>query len=202
MFQFAFTLLAALLLGSIPTAHVLAKLSKDTDIRRAGSGNVGALNAYRQLGKRAGVLVLAVDTGKGALAVYLGMMLDVPDAAMYGAAILATLGHNFSPFLSFRGGKGAATVLGISLVMLWSITLVSMGFGAVVFGATRHAMWSIVGVFVVLNVLTIATAQSGGMILLCMVLSAVVGGTHLWRQYPHISSALRRRQWRRLMTIE
>ena len=86
--------------------------------------------------------------------------------------------------------------------MLWSITLVSMGFGAIVFGATRHALWSIVGVFALLNSLTIATAQSAGVILLCVVLSMLVGGTHLWRQYPHISSALRQRQWRRLMTIE
>ena len=202
MFQIALTLLAALLLGSIPTAHVLARFLNDTDIRRFGSGNVGALNAYRQLGKWAGVLVLTLDAGKGALAVYLGMTLDVPNAAVYGAAILATLGHNFTPFLKFQGGKGAATVLGISMVMLWGITLVSMGFGAIVFGATRHVLWSIVGVFVLLNALTIATAQSAGMILLCMVLSMVVGGTHLWRRHPHISSALRQRQWRRLMTIE
>ena len=66
MFQAALTLLAAFLLGSIPTAYVLAKLLRRTDIRRSGSGNVGALNAYRQLGKRAGVLVLALDAGKGA----------------------------------------------------------------------------------------------------------------------------------------
>jgi glycerol-3-phosphate acyltransferase PlsY len=202
MFQVALTLLAAFLLGSIPTAYVLARLAKDTDIRRSGSGNVGALNAYRQLGKRAGVLVLALDAGKGALAVYLGMILDVPDVVVYGAAILATLGHNFSPFLNFRGGRGAATVLGISVVALWGITLISMGFGAIVFAATRHALWSILGVFVLLNTLTIATAQSAGLISLCLVLSMVVGGTYLWRRYPHISSALRHRQWRRLMTIE
>lgn len=202
MLQIALALLAALLLGSIPTAHVLAKHLNKTDIRRSGSGNVGALNAYRQLGKRAGVLVLMLDTGKGALAVYLGMVLEVPDGALYGSAVLATLGHNFSPFLNFRGGKGAATVLGISVVMLWGITLISMGVGAIVFGVTRHALWSIVGVFLLLNALTVATAQSGGLILLCMALSMLVGGTHLWRRYPHISSALRQRQWRRLMTIE
>jgi glycerol-3-phosphate acyltransferase PlsY len=202
MLQVALTLLAAVLLGSIPTAYVLTRVSMGTDIRRSGSGNTGALNAYRQLGAWAGVLVLTLDAGKGALAVYLGMVLEVPDLVVYGAALLATLGHNFSPFLKFRGGKGAATVLGISVVSLWGITLVSMGFGAIVFGATRHVLWSIVGVFVLLNALTIATAQSAGMILLCMVLSMVVGGTHLWRRHPHISSALRQRQWRRLMTIE
>ena len=202
MFHAALTLLAAMLLGSIPTAYLLARLSKDSDIRRSGSGNVGALNAYRQLGARAGVLVLTLDAGKGALAVYLGMVLNVPNVVVYGAAILATLGHNFSPFLNFRGGKGAATVLGISVVMLWGITLASMGLGAILFGATRHALWSIVAVFALLNVLTIATAQSAGLISLCLVLSMVVGGTHLWRRYPHISSALRQRQWRRLMTIE
>jgi glycerol-3-phosphate acyltransferase PlsY len=195
-------LLVAFLLGSIPTAYVLARLLNRTDIRRSGSGNAGALNAYRQLGKQAGLLVLLLDAGKGGLAVYLGMVLDVPNFAVYVAAILATLGHNFSPFLRFRGGKGAATVLGISVVTLWSITLVAMGIGAIVFAATRHALWSIVGVFVLLNVLTIATGQSAGAISLCLILSMLVGGTHFWRRYPHISSALRQRQWRRLMTVE
>jgi glycerol-3-phosphate acyltransferase PlsY len=193
--------MAALLLGSIPTAYVLARLLNDTDITRSGSGNAGALNAYRQLGKAAGVLVLTLDAGKGALAVYLGMILDVPDIVVYGGAVLATLGHNFSPFLGFRGGKGAATVLGVSIVSLWGITLVSMGFGAVLFGTTRHALWSMLGVFLLLNALTIAT-QSAGPISLCLTLSTIVGGTHLWRRYPHISSAFRQRQWRRLMTIE
>ena len=133
MLQIALTLLAALLLGSIPTAHALARLLKDTDIRRSGSGNVGALNAYRQLGKRAGVFVLMLDTGKGALAVYLGMILDVPNGAVYGAAILATLGHNFVwsgdtghsgtqflPILEFprwqRSGYGAGHIGGNEVV--------------------------------------------------------------------------------------
>jgi glycerol-3-phosphate acyltransferase PlsY len=202
MAETALTLLAASLLGSIPTAYVLARLSTGADIRRSGSGNAGALNAYRQLGAWAGVVVLGLDAGKGALAVYLGMVLDVPDGVVYGAALLATLGHNFSPFLKFRGGKGAATVLGISLASLWAITLVSMAFGAIVFAASRHAVWSITGVFALLNVLTIATSQSVGLISLCLVLSGVVAGTHVWRTYPHFSSALRQRQWRRMMTIE
>jgi len=202
MTEVALTLLAALLLGSIPTAYVLGRVFGRPDIRTTGSGNPGALNAYRQLGAWAGALVLALDAGKGALVVYVGVLLDVPDMVVYGAAVLATLGHNFSPFLRFRGGKGAATVLGISLASLWAITLVSMAFGAIVFAASRHAVWSITGVFVLLNALTIATAQSAGLISLCLVLSGVVAGTHIWRAYPRFSSALRHRQWRRMMTIE
>ncbi len=108
------TVAIALALGSLPTAYLLGRWLGGVDIRGQGSRNPGALNAYRQLGKAAGAAVLIVDAGKGALAIYIGRTLGAPDAALYGAAVVATAGHNFSPFLRFRGGKGAATALGIS----------------------------------------------------------------------------------------
>jgi hypothetical protein len=93
-------------------------------------------------------------------------------------------------------------VLGISAIMLWEITAITVVVGAVLFAVTRHALWSMSGVLLVLNVLTIATQQPIGQIGLCLVLSLVVAGTHLMRQRPQILPALRRRQWRRIMTIE
>ena len=125
MFQIALTLLEALLLGSIPTAHLLARLLTDTDIRRAASGNVGALNAYRNLGSVAGLLVMVVDIGKGALAVFVAERIGASDMPLYVAALLTTLGHNFSPFLGFRGGKGVATFLGLMLALAWPVGLAS-----------------------------------------------------------------------------
>ena len=174
------------LLGSIPTAYLLGRLVRDADIRRLGTENVGALNAYRELGRGIGAVVLVVDTGKGACAIVIGRLLGAPDVTLYVASLLATLGHNFSPFAGFRGGKGGATVLGISAVMLWHLTAASAGAGLIVLALTRHAVWSLTAVFVALNALTIGTGQPIGQIIICLVLSFVVAGTHLLRQRPEI----------------
>ena len=190
------------LLGSIPTAYLLGRLVRDADIRRLGTENVGALNAYRELGRGIGAVVLVVDTAKGACAIVIGRLLGAPDVTLYAASLLATLGHNFSPFAGFRGGKGGATVLGISAVMLWHLTAASAGAGLIVLVLTRHAVWSLTAVFVALNALTIGTGQPIGQIIICLVLSFVVAGTHLLRQHPEIVPAVMRRDWRRLMSIE
>jgi glycerol-3-phosphate acyltransferase PlsY len=196
------TIVIALVLGAVPTAYLVGRALRGIDVRRSGSGNVGALNAYRQLGKPAGLAGLVLDAAKGAAVILIGQRLGAPDLALYTAGVAAALGHNFSPFLRFRGGKGAAVVLGISAIMLWEITAITVVVGAALFAVTRHAMWSMSGILLLLNVLTIATQQPIGQIGLCLVLSFVVAGTHLIRQRPQILPALRRKQWRRIMTIE
>ena len=198
----AIVVAVAYLLGAFPTAYLVGRHLRRVDIRGVGSQNPGALNAYRQFGKAAGLAVLAIDTGKGASAIFLGQRLGVPDLALYLAALLATLGHNFSPFVQFRGGKGAATVLGISAIMLWQITAVTLVVGAVLFAVTRHAVWSLTAVFVLLNILTIATAQPVGQVVICLVLSFLVAGTHFFRQYPRLAPLVGQRQWRKFMRVE
>ncbi len=195
-------LLIALALGSFPTAFVAGKLLSRGDIRDAGSGNPGALNAVRQYGKSVGLVVLLVDAGKGILAVIIAQAMSVTDAWIYGTALLATLGHNFSPVLKFKGGKGAATVLGISAFMLWQITAISGAAGLLVLLLTRHGVLAVTCVFIVLNALTIATGQATGQIVLCIVLSFLVAGTHLWRQSDEVTDAVRERSWRRFLSIE
>ncbi len=86
--------------------------------------------------------------------------------------------------------------------MLLGITAITVAFGAIVYGVTRHAVWSMTGTFVLLNVLTIATLQPLAQILLCLMLSSLVAGTHVWQQYPQVSLAVRERRWRKFMTIE
>ncbi len=202
MAQGILALLIAFALGSIPTAFVAGKLLSHGDIRDAGSGNPGALNAVRQYGKLVGLIVLLVDAGKGILAVIIAQAMSVTDIWIYGTALLATLGHNFSPALKFRGGKGAATVLGISAFMLWQITAISGGAGLVALLLTRNGVLAVTCVFIVLNALTIATGQATGQIVLCIVLSFLVAGTHLWRQSDEVTDAVRERSWRRFLSIE
>ncbi len=192
----------AFLLGSIPTAYLMGRWRRGIDIRGVGSGNPGATNIGREVGILPGILVLAIDAVKGAAAILVGQWLGVPVTALYFAALAAVIGHNFSPFIGFRGGKGAATVLGISMLMLWQITAISGAAGLLVLAATRHVVWAMTGVFIVLNALTIATGQPVGQIILCIVLSLLVAGTHFGRQRAQLIPALASRDWRRFMSID
>ncbi len=202
MLEISLTLLIAFGLGSFPTAYIVGRILSGGDIREVGSGNPGALNTARSMGMGVGVAVLLIDAGKGILAVFIALQVSVADLWVYASALMVTLGHNFSPFTGFRGGKGAASVLGISAFMLWQITAVTLAFGLVLYLTTRQAVLSMTGVFILLNALTIATGQSTGQIVLCIILSALVAGTHLLREYDRVSSAVRERNWRRFMSIE
>ena len=102
------------LLGSIPFGLIVAKVFGGADVRKAGSGNIGATNVARVVGPAAGVLTLALDAGKGWLAVWLAARLTHGSAGMMAAAgFLALIGHCFPIWLGFRGGKGVATAAGI-----------------------------------------------------------------------------------------
>ena len=142
-----------------------------------------------------------VDAGKGILAVVVAQQMSVADTWVYVSAFAVTMGHNFTPVLKFRGGKGAATVLGISAFMLWQITAISGAFGLLILLIIRHPVLAVTGVFVALNALTIATGQPVGQIVLCLVLSFLVAGTHIGRQFDEVWEAIRSRDWRRFMRI-
>ena len=126
--------LFAYLLGSLPTALVVVRLFTGDDVRLKGSGNVGATNALRTAGWKAGVVVTVIDVAKGAVPVWL-MKLYNPESVWIAAAMLATvLGHCYPVWLKFRGGKGVATGFGAFLVIaplsalaalaLWFVVLV------------------------------------------------------------------------------
>lgn len=106
---------AAYLLGSIPTGLLLARAFGGIDIRATGSGNIGATNVYRTLGKKVGVLTLVGDCLKGLLPVVVARLLGLDDMWVAGAGVAAFIGHVFSLFLGFKGGKGVATALGVFL---------------------------------------------------------------------------------------
>ena len=109
---------AAYLLGSIPFGLILAKLFRGADVRKSGSGNIGATNVARVAGPLAGILTLALDVAKGAAAVLLGDRLSNNSATwMMIAALAALVGHCFPVWLRFKGGKGVATAAGIFLVL-------------------------------------------------------------------------------------
>lgn len=108
-------LLVAYFLGSLPTALWVGYLFFDVDIRKLGSNNPGATNTLRVLGKKAAIIVLLVDVGKGALAAYLPIYFGYDLDPLY-AGMAAVVGHCFSAFARFSGGKAIATTAGMLLV--------------------------------------------------------------------------------------
>ena len=113
MLRFVALLGAAYLLGSIPFSFVVARWFGVEDVRRVGSGNVGATNVMRSAGKAAGVLAFLLDAVKGASAAFLAGLLEPPASIVPPlAAVAAVLGHMYPVWLRFQGGKGVATGAG------------------------------------------------------------------------------------------
>lgn len=110
----AIIILLAYLIGSIPFALVIGKGFYKTDVRKHGSGNLGATNTFRTLGKKAGIIVLIGDIGKGSLAVCLPLMMN-SHLHMLVPGFIAILGHSYPVFAKFKGGKSVATAAGVFL---------------------------------------------------------------------------------------
>jgi glycerol-3-phosphate acyltransferase PlsY len=118
----ALTALAAYLLGAVPFGIVIARLFGLGDLRKIGSGNIGATNVLRTGNKTAAALTLVLDAGKAGIAVLIARALLAEDAAQM-AGFAAFLGHCFPVYLGFRGGKGVATFLGTLLALWWPLGL-------------------------------------------------------------------------------
>jgi glycerol-3-phosphate acyltransferase PlsY len=142
----------AYLLGSIPFGYILVRLFRKQDVREQGSGNIGATNVARSGGTKLGVVTLLLDVGKAYAAVEIArhlaagagsvVMYDV----MVAAAIAAVMGHMFPVWLGFRGGKGAASALGVILAMTWPSAVGILLVFIVVFALTRYvSLASIIG---------------------------------------------------------
>jgi len=133
----ALAIIIAYLLGSIPSAYIIGRMRKGTDIRETGSRNMGAMNVFYSVGFLWGLLVLVTDVGKGAAAVGIAMALGVSEVVQFIAGATAVLGHAFPVFLRFRGGKGGATCIGIlSVMMPWGLPI-AFGFFCILVLITR-----------------------------------------------------------------
>jgi len=111
-------------LGSIPTAYIAGYILKGVDIRRVGDENMGAANAFHQLGAKVGVTVGIVDAGKGALAILIAQAANIPQAAVLFTGAATVVGHNWPVFIGFRGGRGESTTIGVLLATIAQPTLI------------------------------------------------------------------------------
>ena len=114
---YALLLLTAYLVGSIPFSLIFGKLFKGLDVRKVGSGNVGATNTLITAGKRAGILAVTFDVAKGVSIFFLAELLTKNELMILLASILVVLGHVFPIYLNFKGGKGLATMTGVFIAI-------------------------------------------------------------------------------------
>lgn len=177
------TAVVAYLLGSIPTGFLVAK-SRGIDIRMVGSGNIGATNVLRALGKPAGGAVLLMDALKGWLAVAVAAPLIcgwlAPAAAAQTrewfalcAASAAILGHNYTCWLYFKGGKGIATSAGVVLALVPLALAVILTTWVLVFALTRYVSLASILAALVLPFAVWVTGRSATMIIVTAVLAAL-----------------------------
>ena len=135
-------MIVAYILGSIPNALWIGKVFKGIDVREHGSKNTGSTNAARVLGAKLGILTLILDISKGAIPTLIVTMLLDSSISVILVGICAILGHSFSIFMKFKGGKAVATTVGVFIVLVPGAILLAAVIFFLVFGITRYVSLS------------------------------------------------------------
>lgn len=130
-------LIQAYLLGSLPAALWISQRFGGIDIRESGSGNPGATNVLRTLGWKTALPVFLIDAGKGVAAVWISMFLMDSGMGPASAAVMAVIGHQYSVFSRFKGGRGVSTSVGCLLLLDWRVLIIGLLVFAVVAGWSR-----------------------------------------------------------------
>ena len=178
------------LIGSINSSILISKAVTGKDIRTSGSGNAGATNMLRTMGKKYAVITLVIDILKGVVALLLAKLainLGAYTSATYIAGVAVVLGHNFPVFFGFKGGKGVATSLGVVLLLDWKIGLITLVVALAIMAISKYvSLGSITAavVFMVLQVIAMAVTDSFDIARLICVL--ILGGLLIIRHRANI----------------
>ena len=175
-------ILLAYLVGSIPFGLILSKLFAKRDIRSAGSGNIGATNVMRVLGKKLGVLTLMFDILKGAIFVILAEVVTHSEIWTSLAGLAAFLGHLYPIYLKFRGGKGVATSVGIFLFLAPYALLVDIVIFLLVVYQTRYVSLGSIIAAALLPVILLVFSYS----YVYVILAVIMGGFIILRHRDNI----------------
>ncbi len=166
-------IIISFLLGSLPFGVIIAK-AKGVNLKKVGSGNIGATNVLRTLGKWPAVLTLLGDILKGAAAVAVGRYLSVGPVYEGIMGLFAILGHNFSLFLGFRGGKGVATSLGVLFIYSPQVGLFTLIIWLVVVLMTRYSSLGAVVSFGLLPMNILLFDHTKGKLIISIVITALL----------------------------
>jgi glycerol-3-phosphate acyltransferase PlsY len=186
------TALGAYLIGSIPSGYLLGR-AKGVDLRKEGSGNIGATNALRVLGKKWGYVVFAADIFKGWLSVTLAYVLGYHYASEQAVilaiigALFAVVGHNFPVWLRFKGGKGIATSAGIMLALFPPLVfLTALVIWTALFYITRYVSVASIAAAISLPMTATVLAVSGKCDWLLVPISVLMCALAVWRHKSNI----------------
>lgn len=184
-------LVLAYISGSLPNGVIIGKRLKNIDIREHGSKNTGATNAFRVLGAKLGITVLILDILKGAIPVIVAKSLGLEENIVYLTALVAILGHTFSCFLSFKGGKGVATSLGVFIVLVPYIMLSIIAiFVAIVYFTKYISLGSIVAS--ALFPLLVILFNQGNIVL--KIFSVLVGSYVIYKHKANIQRLIKKEE--------
>lgn len=188
------------LFASIPFGYFLAKQYAGVDIQKAGSGNIGATNVLRvvkekdpTLAKKLSVITLFLDATKGIVVIFIAMLLDAPQSTLWTLAVLSVLGHCFSVFLGFEGGKGVATAFGVLLVLMPLPALVAIAAWLVVGkGLKISSLSSLAGliVFVIASYLIHPEVPGIGSHAPVWIISAII----FYKHFPNIERLIKQEE--------
>lgn len=175
------------LLGSLPNGLYVANL-KGIDIRNEGSKNTGATNVFRVMGAKFGILVLILDALKGFIPLFIAEKFGVTGNSLVLIGITAVIGHTFSPFLNFKGGKGVATSLGIFLYLAPIPMLITLLMFFVVVGITKYVSLGSVlaSVMLPLLILFIPVNKKLGNKAIVFIISALLGSYIIYKHRANI----------------
>jgi glycerol-3-phosphate acyltransferase PlsY len=174
------------LLGSISFGYLIAKKVKNIDIRKMGSGNTGATNISRALGFKFALIVFILDLGKGLLAVLLASWLTTSPWVIIFCAYAVIIGHNWPIFFSFKGGRGAATTLGIFFGIMPVASLIVFGIIVVIILITRYVSLASLTGAVLIPFCVLFLQYPREYLIFALTVAALI----IWRHIPNIKRLL------------
>lgn len=185
MILFFILFILAYLVGSIPNALWIGKMFKNIDVRDFGSGNVGATNATRVLGWKLGVMVLLFDAFKGMIFIIIARKFGLSDIYVVLIGLAAILGHSYSIYLKFKGGKAVATSLGVMLVLIPKVIIILVIVFLLIVIFSGYVSLASISVAGLLPILTYIMYNN-----IIALLSLVVGILVIWRHKSNIKNLL------------
>lgn len=181
-----FNIAVAYLLGSLPFGVILGRFIAGVDVRKHGSGNIGATNVLRTLGLPFAIGTLILDVSKGIVAVVLARRAGLDLTWTIGAGLAVVVGHNWTIFLGFNGGKGIATTVGVLLMIVPQIALGFMVLWALVIAATRFVSLGSIVAATALPFMALVFREPSAVVVGCFVLGLMA----VWRHKQNIQRLL------------
>jgi len=182
--MFCLIILLGYFLGSIPTAYIAGRLFKCKDIRQMGDGNMGARNAFHELGAKAGVIIFLIDVSKGATAILIAQTANIPQVALLCTGVTTVIGHNCPVFIGFRGGRGESTTIGVLLTMITQPMLILAVPAIATLLIKKNVILASCVLFIPLPLVSWWLGIHGELIAYSMGLPCLVGFTHFLRTRP------------------